>query len=161
MLKLISRTVFFIGILSIAIKAQEGWNGIIPLITTKEEVQKKLGKADKYGRFETKEGRVSINYINTRCKKVMRCDCLAPIGSVMSIRITLYNDLPLEALKLNSKTYKKTRDSHLSDVTTYANEKTGVIYEIQDGKVTHINYYESKKVCQKIKQDFLRKSNPK
>ena len=48
---------------------QNGFRGIIPLITTRGEVEKKLGKPDKFGRYELDEGRIEIHYRENECSK--------------------------------------------------------------------------------------------
>lgn len=135
---------------SFRVNAQEGWRDIVPLITTKEEVKKKLGEPNKKGVYELDEGRVFIKYVETKCDKIKRCDCLVPQGTVQFIRIEIYYDLFIKDIKL--KGFKKTRDSHIPTAFSYSNRKTGVIYEVQNGMVTHINYYESMKTCKDIEQ---------
>ena len=132
------------------INAQEGWRGIVPLITTKEEVKKKLGEPNKNGVYELDEGRVFIKYVQTKCDKIIRCDCLVPLNIVQFIRVEIYYDLYINDLKL--KHFKKTRDSHIPTIFSYSNIKTVIVYDVQDGMITHINYYESEKTCKDIER---------
>lgn len=136
--------------------AQENFKGIIPMITTKTEVEKKLGKPNKYGDYELDEGRVHIDYYERKCEENLECFCLAPLGTVRFINIELYYDLYLKDLNLDPQKFKETRSSHLLDVFTYSNSKTGVVYEVYEGKVSHIYYYESEDTCNSIKQKFLK-----
>lgn len=134
------------------IRAQEGWRGIIPLVSTRDEVEKKIGKPNENGFYEFDEGRVFITYVEVNCDKIIRCDCLVPFGTVQHIRISIYYDLSVEDLGLNSKKYKKTRNTHTPDVYTYSNHKTGIVYSVQDGMVDSISYYETEKTCQVLEK---------
>lgn len=136
--------------------AQENFKGIVPMITTRSEVEKKLGKPNENGFYELNEGKVLIRYYDRACERKTECFCLAPLGTVQYIIFTLYQDLYLKDLKLAPNRFKETRSSHL-DVYTYSDLKTGIVYEAQDGKVTEISYYESEDTCNKIKQKSLNK----
>jgi hypothetical protein len=135
--------------------AQDGWRGIVPLVTTREDVEMKFGKPTEAGFYEFDEGRVFVKYVVTSCETVVSCDCLVPIGTVMSVRVKLYYDLSLQSLQLKSKGFSEQRDTHHPGIVSYFNEESGRSYEVQDGKVTHITYYESKAFCDAI----MKKSN--
>ncbi len=131
---------------------QQSWKGIVPLVTTKEQIEKTLGHPNAGGFYEFDDKRVFIKYVETQCEEIKRCDCLVPRGTVQFVDIEIYYDLYLKDLKLNKKVFTKTRNSHLPDVYTYSNHKSGLVYEVQDGKVTHIYYYESTNTCHRIER---------
>jgi len=136
------------------VNAQENFKGIIPMVTTKSEVEKILGKPNKYGDYELDEGRVHVDYYERECEKKIECFCLVPLGTVRFISIELYYDLYLKDLNLDAQKFEETRSSHLPGIYSYLNSKTGVVYEVQGGKVTHIYYNESEDTCNEIKQKF-------
>lgn len=136
--------------------AQENFKGIIPMITTKADVEKILGKPNKYGDYELDEGRVHVDYYEQECDKKIECFCLVPSGTVRFINIELYYDLYLKDLNLDPQKFKETRNSHTTGIFTYSNPKTGVVYSVYDGKVFQILYYESEDTCNAIKQKFLK-----
>ena len=150
-------TIFLLGLSLSSVNAQNGWRGIIPLKTTKKQVEKTLGKPTN-GVYELDEGRVHIGYVETQCDKILRCDCLVPQGTVNYIRIELYYDLYLKDIDI--KNYKKTRDTHLTDIYSYSKPKIGIVYEVYDGKISHISYYESEKICRDI-ENANKKGLPK
>lgn len=137
---------------ALSVKAQETWHGITPLVTTRQEVEKKIGRPGPTGFYELEEGRVFITYVNTPCEKILRCDCLAPIGVVQQIAVTLYTDLFVKNLNLLSRGFKKIHDRHFPEVITYSNRLTGVRYDTQHGRVTKVRYYESQKTCNSIER---------
>lgn len=132
--------------------AQKPWDGIIPLVTNKNEIERKFGEPGPNGFYEFDEGRVFIKYVQTQCEKIKRCDCLVPIGTVQFVRVEIYYDLYLKELDLDPKEFKKTRNTHQPELFTYANHKTGVVYSAYKGKVSHITYYESKDTCEKLER---------
>lgn len=150
---------FVVCLAALDISAQENFKGIIPMVTTKAEVEKILRKADEYGDYELEEGRVHVDYYDQECEKKIECFCLVPLGRVRYVSVTLYYDLYLKDLNLDLQKYKETRSTHLPDVFTYSNSKTGVVYEVQSGKVSRISYYESEDTCNEIKQKFLTTEN--
>jgi hypothetical protein len=137
------------------VKAQESFKGIIPMVTTKNEVEKKLGKLNEKGVYELDEGRVTIRYYEQQCQKKTECICLVPLETVQYISVTLYYDLYLKDLNLDPQKFKETNNPHLPDIFTYSNSKTGVTYEASEGKVYEILYYESEETCNNVKQKFL------
>jgi hypothetical protein len=150
-------SLFVICLAVFNVDAQENFKGIIPMVTTKAEVEKILGKPDKNGKYELDEGRVYIRYYEKQCERKIECFCLAALGTVQYISVELYYDLYLKDLNLEPQKFKETRSEHLPDVYSYSNLKKGIVYEVQNGKVTHIYYYESEDTCNDIKQKFLKK----
>lgn len=149
--------VVFLSVINV--NAQEVWKGLIPLVTTREEVEIKLGKPNLNGFYELEEGRVKIGYVNAKCEKIIRCDCLVAAETVHFIRIEIYYDLSIK--DINLKHFKKTQDSHIPAVFSYSNSKTGIVYDVQDEIITHINYYESEKNCNEILQNNSKRKSPK
>lgn len=142
------------------VNAQENFKGIIPMVTTKSEVEKILGKPNRNGAYELDEGRVHIGYYEQECKEKIECSCLVPLGTVQYIRVTLYYDLYLKDLNLDPQKFKETRSSKFPDIFTYSNSKSGVVYTVQNGKVSHIDYNESEDTCNEIKQKFSEPEKP-
>lgn len=136
-------------------KISDNFKGIIPFITTKDEVENKIGKPDKFGRYEFPEGRVYVFYREIVCDEGNNaCRCLASLGTVLKVSIHLYNHIPIKSLKLSSKEFekKKITGGHVSNEFAYINTKKGIVYEVQKGKVIEITYYESEKTCSMLKQ---------
>ena len=138
-------------LLGVEVAAQGNFKGITPLVTTKAEVEKILGKPNKYNRYELEEGRVYVRYRERECKGDTNCICLVPLGTVEYISVELYYDVFIKDLNLDRRRFRESHSPHV-DVYTYSDSRTGVVYEVQEGKVTHIYYYGSEETCNTLKQ---------
>lgn len=153
--KFIYQLIFF-GFLfcyaAIGVNAQETWRGIVPYVTTKEEVEKNLGKPTRGSFYELDEGRVLIKYVEIECAKKIECHCLAPLGTVQFIDVNLYYDLYFKDLTLDLTAFERKLVSPDPIQETYANWKIGIVYSVYEGKVSHIYYYESEATCKLLKE---------
>ena len=140
------------------VNAQENFKGIIPMVTMKSEVEKKLGKPNKYGDYELDEGRVHIDYYERECEKKIECFCLVPLGTVRFISINLYYDLYLKDLNLDTSIFERKVIYINPLLETYADFKAGIVYDVSKGRVSHIYYYESEATC-KMLEEKLTKEN--
>ena len=143
------------------VEAQDSLKGIIPLVTTRREVERKLGKPDKFGRYEFDEGRMHILYRENECSKSnLNCFCLVPLGTVLKISFEPYYDLYVKDLKLDPELFKRSEvtGGHVSGITVYVNKKAGILYEVREnGKVSDIEYFESEKTCRMLEQKAAKK----
>lgn len=130
------------------------WKGITPYITTRAVVEKILGNPGEYGLYELEEGRVSVAYHEKACALKDNCLCLIPLDTVINVSITLYYDLSIKKLKLNPKLFKKEAVSGDPRHLGYYNLKDGIVYEVVDGRVKAIHYYESEKTCEEIRKKY-------
>jgi hypothetical protein len=135
----------------VTVSAQESWHGIRPLVSTRADVEKKLGKPGANGFYELDEGRVSVDYTSNSCITEPKCDCVVPIDIVRSIRITTYLDIAIRNLNLKTRGFSMVRDTHHPSIISFVNKKTGVVYSTQNGHVTHIEYMGSTDLCRSIK----------
>ena len=133
--------------------AQETFRGIVPLVTTRSEVERKLGKPNGYGRYELEEGRVYINYRETKCeaKNTSCLLCLAPTGTVLTIVIEPNTDRYIKDLELDPNFWTKAnvQGDHLSGMQVYVNEKAGMFYTVNstDGWIKSLTYEGSEETC--------------
>jgi len=133
--------------------AQETFRGIVPLVTTRSEVERKLGKPNGYGRYELEEGRVYINYRETKCeaKNTSCLLCLAPTGTVLTIVIEPNTDRYIKDLELDPNFWTKAnvQGDHLSGMQVYVNEKAGMFYTVNstDGWIRSLTYEGSEETC--------------
>src|SRR5688572_4708633 len=85
-------------------EAQSTFKGIVPLVTTRPEVERILGRPDKNGRYELEEGRAVIRYVSARCTSLAtNCLCLAPVATVLTIEFHPNRDIRVEDLILDGK----------------------------------------------------------
>src|SRR5258708_3506479 len=73
----------------------KSWRGIMPLKSTRADVERLLGKADSFGRYQFAEDRGSIRYRENPCLGLYRplekdnCECMVSRDTVVSIFVTL------------------------------------------------------------------------
>jgi len=127
------------------------WRGIVPLKSTRADVEKLLGKPNGLGRYEFEKERAYIDYAKG-CDDPKDCVCLAPKDSVIGIFVTLESELKLSELKLDLNKFKRKPSSHLPGIVTYSNDEEGVAYIVddKDGEVINITYRAAAKDCRRL-----------
>jgi hypothetical protein len=146
-----------LGFTAFTVEAQDNFRGLVPFMTTSAEVEKKLGKPDKYGRYDLDEGTVRIGYRQTVCEKTDKsCLCLAPVGTVVEVALYPYPEVNIADLKLDPKVWERAEvtSGHVPGLEVYMNHKTGVTYEVnmRNGSVRSITYGISQETCKKLSQ---------
>ena len=116
----------------------EGWKGIVPLITKRSEVEKILGvrtDCENYCTYESGDDRIFVRYADEPCSKENKWT--VPAGTVIEISVYPGDGPKLSALKLDARKFKKTKDPELNGYYSYENEKEGVTYSVsKKGRVT-------------------------
>jgi len=132
------------------IQAKE-WRGIVPLKSTRVDVERLLGKPNSLGRYEFDNERAYIDYA-TGCDQLKDCLCLVPKDTVISIFVTLESDLKLSELKIDGSKYKKSRSAHLPSIVNFTNNEEGITYTVdeEDEEVMHITYLPSARDCRRL-----------
>jgi hypothetical protein len=127
------------------------WRGIVPLKSTRADVEKLLGKPNGLGRYQFENERAYINY-SDGCSRIDDCRCLVPKDTVTYIFVTLESDLKLSDLKIDRTKYQKTRSTHLPGIVTYSNDEEGIIYTVddEDDEITDITYLHTVRDCQSL-----------
>lgn len=68
----------------------KGWRGIVPLKSTRADVERLLGVPGKHGRYQFDEERAYVNYAGPGpCCPVNGCLCFVPDDIVISINVEL------------------------------------------------------------------------
>ncbi len=126
--------------------AQE-WRKIVPLKSTRTEVERLLGSNDKsYGiDYELTDGVLSIEYSSGPCRKERHGGWNVPEGVVISFSFSPRSKQRETDLKLDRKKFRRVIDTHTGGITYYINDKDGITYEIQQGQVDGIEYYPPKR----------------
>lgn len=147
-LRFLSCTLCLIVIFSVGVKAQ-GWRGLIPLHSTRADVERLLGPSTEPEKFsadyELGDRVVSIEYSSGPCRKEMKGGWNVQRDTVISIRIGFKDKAQFSPSKIDKRKFKKERSSHTPSVTYYVNEGEGIMYEVQEGKVQSVEYYASAK----------------
>lgn len=137
-----------------AIKAQAaGWRGIVPLKSTRADVERLLGQPGDHGRYQFDKERAYIHYAGTGpCQSVNECLCAVSEDTVISIYVELEVVMKFSALNLDQKKYKKLISQQDPTVASYSNNDEGIIYttDQKDDDVTAIEYLPTAKDCRDV-----------
>ena len=126
------------------------WRGIVPLYSTRSDVERLLGKpsVDRSSTifYEITGETVSFDFSEGGCTESNVWD--VPRDTVFGIWVMPRRlKLKLGDLKLDLKRFKKVQDDHVLYIFHYIDEQEGVRYEVDesDGTVPLIHYFPAKK----------------
>lgn len=125
------------------------WNGILPLRSTRSDVEAKLGKPQESGWYVFPDETVRFRYSEYGCGEFKTCYCLVPKDTVIEISVNLLRKRKLKEFNLDLSHFQKEADSHLLVYDYYTSEEIGVTYTVvrESATVTGITYFPSKKSC--------------
>lgn len=145
----------FLALIIGTVKVQAApWRGIVPLKSTRADVERLLGKPGAHGRYQFDKERAYIEYAgNGPCAKVNRCLCKVSEDTVISIYVELEVDMSFSGLKLNKKHYAKFTSRQDPTTATYSNEALGIIYTVDEKEddVIAIEYLPTRQDCKRQK----------
>jgi hypothetical protein len=111
----------------------EGWRGIVPLHSTRADVERSLGSPTKShgvaATYDTKDERILVFYAAGPCKKGVSEEWNVPRDTVISITVHPNAKLPVASLKLDMTKYRKERDPHADLIIYYVNADEGIRVE--------------------------------
>lgn len=161
-MKLLIRILRCLLLLTFALLPQTAWSkdwrGIVPLKSTRADVERRFGKPDKWGGYDVKNERVSFEYGGGPCKGIYlalgkdNCKCLAAEDAVMSIFVEPKVTRRISDLKLDMTKYRRAPVSPFPQTFVYENEADGIVYTVDESEdeLMHITYYPSSADCQDI-----------
>jgi hypothetical protein len=125
-------------------KAPQGWRGIVPLHSTRADVERLVGTAEKPGPvsiYKTPNESIYVEYATDRCKGgVPGWNVTA--GTVLQLTVTSKNEQYLSDLRLDLRQYTKSYDDAMN--TYYTNVTEGIKYEVEpNGTVNSVSYIPS------------------
>jgi len=128
------------------------WRNIVPLKSSRADVERLLGQPTKAGRYEFEKERAYIHYIERICDNDRNCLCLVPKDTVTSIYVELEYYQKFSELKVNKSKFERTVDSKFPYKVTFANYKEGIIYSVdeEDDDLIAIEYLPTEQACQEI-----------
>jgi hypothetical protein len=124
------------------ISQAKGWRGIVPLQSTRADVERLIGPPDKSSTsHDLGDKKVFIQYSPGPCKGAPG-GWNVPRDTVINIEIYPKEKPKLADLKLDESKYKKERDPHYLSLINYIDEEEGVSIEINmnTGMVNSITY---------------------
>lgn len=147
---------------TIAHPQANSWRGIIPLYSTREDVEKILGpprpesKGIDASTYNTASERVFILYSTGPCNVKPSNGWNAPRGTVIEVSVEPNPKPKFADLKLEESKYDKRPDGDYLDSTSYVDEVNGINITVNtaEGVVTSFSYWPTSK------QNYLRCSAP-
>jgi len=118
------------------------WRGITPLISTRSEVEKLLGKPNvDNNTFDVPEGRAIINYSDgKRCEEGVPGFGNIPRDTVVEIYLSFKKETKLAELLVAGQDYVQTQAVHTPHVY-YTNKAEGIRFASLDGIVLDMTYF--------------------
>lgn len=134
------------------------WRGIVPLKSTRADVERLLGKPDKWGEYEYKDERVSFRYADGPCKGIYlalgkdNCKCLVDKDTVMAIEVEPTVKRKFSHLKLDMTRFTRTAIAPYPHTFAYYNPTEGIDYTVDESEneIRTIEYYPSQVDCQNV-----------
>jgi hypothetical protein len=122
---------------------QAGWKGLVPLRSTRADVERVLGasKGECRCMYETPEAAIHVEYAVDRCKGAVR-GWNVPIDTVLRLTVRRTEDQLFSDLRLDVTNYRVRRDDTFT--TYYANQQAGIEYAVSsNGRISSISYVPS------------------
>jgi hypothetical protein len=144
-------SLFLILAISVITTAKE-WRGIIPLKSTRIEVEKLLGVPMSHSKgkyvvaYKTKNERVSVSYSTAACNKKPSNGWNVPENTVITITVEPDVKPKFADFKLNKSKYTESKDD-LVIFTSYTNEEEGfsITVNTEDGIIDYFIYFPESK----------------
>jgi hypothetical protein len=115
-------------LVTINIPPAEGWRGIVPLHSTRIDVERLLGSPSKArgvaSTYETEDEKVLVFYSAEPCGKGNEWN--VPRDTVISFTVSPNAKLLVANFKLDDTKYKRVRDFHIQGVVHYFNREDGI-----------------------------------
>jgi ferredoxin len=110
-----------------------GWRGIVPLHSTRADVERVLGKPNLAPDvYDLGNERASIMYTNDPCTEGWQGSYSVPRDTVLSIYVVPQYDLALADLHLDLSKYKRAKDEPAPNHSTYQNDDEGIAYLVDE-----------------------------
>jgi len=128
------------------VKGQD-WRKIVPLKSTRDEVERILGATTTvyFAEYELKEGSLFIEYSSGPCRAERKGGWNVARDVVIMVNFTPKHRTRIADLKLDPKKFRKIVDDHVIGVLYYVNDEEGITYQVQNGRVDFVEYHATKK----------------
>lgn len=119
-----------------------GWRGIVPLHSTRADVERLLGKPNMEGeRYDYEDERAGIYYQRHTCEESKGEGFNVPMDTVLFISVSFKNkERPMSDFAVDWTQYKKTEGGHARGYAYYINHDRGISYSTYNGKVVGVEY---------------------
>jgi len=130
-------------LVTLAVLAEQGWRGIVPLHSTRSDVERLIGAPMKPGgmTYDLKNERVNVRYASVPCMKGWPYGWKVPAGTVTSIEVFPKRASKLSDLQIDLSKYKRLEDPHLSGEVYYNSLRDGLSIRIEGDDVVSFQYF--------------------
>lgn len=134
------------------------WRGIVPLKSTRADVERLLGKPNELGVYQFDNERASIDYSLGECGGLYRplekdnCKCMLAKDTVLSVYVEYEIRPSFSALKIDRRKYTRSPIVSGPDMFSYSNRTEGLIYTVDesDDKLMEVVYLPAAKDCENL-----------
>jgi hypothetical protein len=138
--------ILIIHALVIVVKAKQ-WRGIIPLHSTRTDVERLLGEASPRNQlttYQTEQEAVAVLYASgPPCGSDADSEWNVPKDTVVSITVSPKHRVLLTELKVDLSTYDRFSGVHRPNIITYLNNQDGVRIETFQDEINSVTYFPS------------------
>jgi len=133
----------------------KAWRGIVPLKSTRVDVERQLGKANQPSYYQIENERATIFYSDGLCENSTKCECLVPKGTVLRISVALDSPVKLSDFGIDKKKYTWKR-APSGPQSTYSNLNEGVVYAVDESRqiVIGVDYWPSNGDCSDLRKSI-------
>jgi len=124
-----------------------GWRGIVPLHSTRRDVERLLGVGKGLCRCEytLEDGNVSFQYSGKPCAEVRERGWRVPRDTVISISFYPKINSRFSELAIDKAKYEKKADPEIEGAFSYFNEADGILIEVDGDRVSGFYYTATKR----------------
>jgi hypothetical protein len=134
------------------------WRGIVPLISTRADVEKLLGKPNDFGLYELNGEAASVIYSDGPCKGLYRplekvnCKCLVAKDTVISIFVEPRQYLKFTDLGIAEPKFTRTAIVSGPGMFSYSDLTEGIVYSVDEtrGEVIDMEFLPSFSDCRRL-----------
>ena len=128
------------------------WKGIVPLHSTRTDVEKLLGPSNlEDSGYDVGGERVSISYSSQGCQEGLPAGWKVPANTVVSISVSSKNETKLADVLVSGKNYDQIYRVHTPQMVDYVDVQEGVRYTTIDGSVQTTTYFGSEADDKKLR----------
>jgi hypothetical protein len=144
------------ALLFIAVRVNaEPWRGIVPLKSTRLDVERLLGKPSPgnvpfYVTYQLESEEVRLRYADkSLCTRTDDCECHVPDDTVLNVVVRLKNKTSFSSLGLDMSKFHLIVNAENPNNVAYSNSDAGIMYVIskRDDVVSYVQYGPTAKDC--------------
>jgi hypothetical protein len=136
----------------------KSWRGIVPLVSTRADVERVLGKPNDFGLYELNGEAASVIYSSGRCQGSYRsfekvnCKCLVAKDTVLSIFVEPRQFLKFSSLGIATPKFTRTAIVSGPGMFSYSDLTEGIVYSVDETRdeVIDMEFLPSLSDCRRL-----------